>query len=145
FVDSHDPDGSLYFVAVDAAAGGSPCVQPLAGSDSAPGPSAFQPGPPAGPPSFGLTGPTASPPPPTSPAAPPFSCLPRPPESSNAPSCFFTDHCRYCSEKSGFAIPALMYRCSINAVVEKMVQTPRCDWLRTGDCSATRSVDLAAI
>ena len=34
---------------------------------------------------------------------------------------------------------ALRYRCSIRAVVEKIEQTPRRPWLRTGDCVAIKS------
>src|SRR3954454_5119922 len=125
-VDSHEPDGSLYFFAVDAAAGGSPCVQHLVGSVCVSVPSGLQSASSLGPHWFGLYGHTASSTPPNCASASTLSWLSEPAPSANAPSCFFTDHCRYCSEKSGFARPALMYRCSISAVVEKIVQTPRC-------------------
>ena len=51
---------------------------------------------------------------------------------AKSPTSRLTDHCRNCSEKSGSAMPARMYRFSTCAVVAKMLHTPRLPWLLTG-------------
>src|SRR4051812_29650778 len=90
FDDSHEPDGSLYFLALAAAAGGSPCVQHLVGSVCVSEPSGLQSASSLGPHSFGLYAHTASSTPPNCANASTLSWLSEPSPSANAPSCFLT-------------------------------------------------------
>src|SRR5687767_10956109 len=108
---SQRPHGSLCLGASSAVCGGSPLVKQTTGIiDSSP----VQPGSLVGPQANDSYGQAVSSGMPYSQMASRFSCAFDPLVWRKAPTSFFTDHWRYCSEKSS-GLFALMYRCSMSA------------------------------
>src|ERR1044071_4995406 len=102
------PAGRKYFIAVCAAAGGSPCVQHLVGSSWVSVPSGLQSGSLASVHSVPLYGSTDSSTMPNWWIVWMLSRMFEPSAFGSDCSSVFTAHCKYCSEKLGFCWPALM-------------------------------------